>query len=161
MHRSFDLSDHSRANDPAALRMTRWLRLCAEEVPGFLVLSVFGGATVGREEKLELAVGGVDGDDEPDGRGDDVGGDEVELVGVVGGAVGVDVTFVSVVVAAARGLHLNAEEVGALAGFGLGDDGDVVGRGVSPGTRDGESLLGSAGHEEEFGPFSLLLVVSE
>jgi hypothetical protein len=41
-------------------------------------------------------VGGVDGDDEPDGDGDDVGGDEVELVGAVGDAVGVDVTFVSV-----------------------------------------------------------------
>lgn len=40
---------------------------------------------MGSEEKLELAVGGVDGDDEPDGYGDDICGDEVELVGAVGG----------------------------------------------------------------------------
>lgn len=70
-------------------------------------------------------------------------------------------TFVSVVVLAARGLDLDAEEVGTLAGFGLGDDGDVVGGRVSPGTGDSESLLGGAGHEEELGPFALLFVVSE
>jgi len=52
----------------------------------------------------------LDGDDEPYGDGDDVGGDEVELVGVVGDSVGIDVTFVSVVVLAARGLDLDAEE---------------------------------------------------
>lgn len=69
--------------------------------------------------------------------------------------------LVAFVVFAARGLDLNAQEVGTLAGFGLGDDGYVVGRGVSPGTGDGESLLGGAGHEEELGPFALLFVVSE
>ena len=132
-----------------------------EEVPGFFVLSVFGGAAVGSEEEFELTVGGSDGDDEPDGHGNNVSGDEVELVGAVSCAVRVDVTFKRVAAAGLRGFDLDAQEVGARAGFGLGDDGDVVRGGVSPGTGNGEPLLGGAGHEEELGPFALLFVVSE
>jgi hypothetical protein len=58
-----------------------------EEVPGFLVVSIFGRGAAGGEEQLELTVGGGDGDDEPDRHGDDVSGDEVELVGTISDAV--------------------------------------------------------------------------
>jgi len=130
-------------------------------VPCFLVGAVFGGAAVGSKEEFELSVGGVDGNDEPDGDSNNVGRDEVKLVGAVGDAVRVNVTFVAFVVPALRGLDLNAQEAGALAGLVGRDDGNVVGGGIAPWTGDGESLLGGAGHEEEFGPFPLLLVVGE
>ncbi len=51
------------------------------------------------------------------------------------------------------GLDLNAEESAVTL------DGDVVRGRVSPGTGDGESVLGGAGHEKEFGPFSALFGV--
>src|SRR5436305_14013462 len=102
---------------------------------------------------------GVDGDDEPDGNGDDVGGDEVELVGAVGDAVGVDVTFVSVAAVALSGLDLHAQEGGTAAVSVGGDDGDVVWGGGSPGTGDGEALLGGAGQEWKRGPLPVRLEV--
>lgn len=133
----------------------------AEEVPGFLIFGVLGVGVAGSQEEFGLAVGGLDGDDEPDGDRNDVGGDEVELVGAVGDAVGVDVRFVSVVALALGGFDLHAQEVGTLAA-GIGDDdGDIVGGGVSPGTGDGEAVLGGAGHEKKLGPLALLFVVSE
>jgi hypothetical protein len=42
-----------------------------------------------------------------------------------------------------------------------GDDRDVVWGGISPGTGDGETLLGGAGHEKKLGPLALLFEVSE
>jgi hypothetical protein len=73
-----------------------------EEVPGLFVLGVFGTTAVGSEEEFELPpqnaktacsedpgcpVGGFEGNDEPDIGWNNVSGDEVELVGAVGGAV--------------------------------------------------------------------------
>src|SRR6184192_844157 len=92
----------------------------AEEMPGFLVLAVFGVAAVGSEEDFGLSVGGMEGDDEPDGDGNDVSGDEVELVRAIGHAVGVNVTFESVAALALGGLDLNAQEVGPVAAFAGG-----------------------------------------
>lgn len=128
-------------------------------MPGFFIFGVLGVGVAGSQEEFGLAVGGLDGDDEPNGDSDDVCGDEVELIGAVGDAVGVDVTFVSVVALALGGFDLHAQQVGTLAA-GIGDDdGDVVGGGVSPGTGDGQAVLGGAGHEQKLGPLALLFVV--
>jgi hypothetical protein len=62
---------------------------------------------------------------------------------------------------ALSGLDLHAQEVGTAAVSVGGDDGYVVWGGVSPGTGDGEAVLGGAGHEKKLGPLALLLEVSE
>src|SRR6266516_7330845 len=69
-------------------------------------------------------------------------------------------------VAASGGLDLDAEEVGTLAafvggGFLRSDQTDVVRGRVSPGTDDGETEFGGAGHEEKLGAFALKLEVRE
>lgn len=70
---------------------------------------------VGGEKDFCLSASGGEGNDVPDFGGDDVRGDEVELVESVGDAVGIDVALVgSVAVAASGGLDLNAEEGGIL-----------------------------------------------
>ncbi len=110
---------------------------------------------------------GGEGDDVPELGGNDISGDEVEVMESVGNAVRINVAFVGAgAVAASSGLDLNAEEVGALAafvggGFLRSDQADVVRGGVSPGTDDGETEFGGAGHEEELGPFALKFEVRE
>ena len=104
---------------------------------------------------MGLAVGGVGGDDVPDVEGDDVGGDEIELVAAVGDSVGGDVAFVGVAALVFGGLDLDADE----ASFVL--DGEVVGGGVSPRAGDAEALLGGAGHKEKLGPLAALFGVAD
>lgn len=141
-----------------------------EEVPGFLVSRVFGAWAVRGEENLVLSVSGGEGDDVPDLLGNNIRGDEVEQAGAVRDSIGVDVALIGTgAVAALGGLNLHAQDGGAWVGaFGTGflwvgifwtEKSDVVRGGVSPGTEDGESVFGGAGHEEKLGPFAALLVV--
>ncbi len=142
-------------------------RLIAQKVPSFLESGVFGFGAVGGEEDFGLSVSSGEGDDVPELGGDNISGDEVEVVKPVGNAVRINVAFVSAgAVAASGGLDLDAEEVGTLAafvggGFLRSDQTDVVRGRVSPGTDDGETEFGGAGHEEKLGPFALKLEVRE
>ena len=128
------------------------------------------------EEDLVLSVSGGEGDDVPDLFGNNIRGDEVEQAGAVRDSVGVDVALIgSGAVAALGGLDLHAQDGWSRAAFGAGcfwtcvfwagffwtEKGDVVRGRVSPGTEDGESVFGGAGHEEKLGPFAALLVVIE
>ena len=104
---------------------------------------------MGAEEDIGLGMGGGEGEDVPDVGGDDVGGEEVDLRGGVGGAVVVEAAAVGLFLAALQGaLDLDAEEVAEVV------DGEVVGSGVSPGLGENEAELGGALHETEFGPLS-------
>ena len=122
---------------------------------------------MGCEEELGLSVSGVEGNDVPDLDGNDVSRDEVEVIDPVRDAVGIDVAFVGAgAVVASGGLDLNAEEVRALAtiivqGFPGQDQANVVRRGVSPGTEDGEAALGGAGHKKKLGPLAALFEVAK
>jgi len=122
------------------------------------------------EEDLILSVSSFEGDDVPDLLGNYIRGDEVEQAGAVRDTVRIDVALIgSGAVAALGGLDLYAQDGGARVGaFGRGflwtgafwaKQGDVVRRRVSPGTEDGESVFGGAGHEEKLGPFAALFVV--
>lgn len=88
-----------------------------------------------------MAVRGGYRKDVPGAGGDDVGGDDVDLVGGVGVAVGVEVAAVGVPALLAGALHLHAEEMSATL------DGEVVGSIVAPGFGDAESEFGGALHE--------------
>ncbi len=100
-------------------------------MPGFFVLGVFGILAVGGEEDVGLVVGGGEGEDVEDVGWDDVGGEEVDLVGGVGDAVVVEVAFVGVAAVVDGALDLDAEEaavvvdyevVGGVVSVGLGED---------------------------------------
>ena len=52
-------------------------------MPGFFVLAVLALLQVRGEDDGGLPVGSEDGEDVPDVDGDDVGGEEIELVGSV------------------------------------------------------------------------------
>src|ERR1019366_2185338 len=94
------------------------------------------------------------GEDVPDVFGDNVDGEEVDLVaGVVLAAAGFDGADVSAVLAGDGGFDLDAEEVSVAL------DGDVVTGGVSPGLGDVEAAFGDAGHEIQFGPFAAMFGV--
>ena len=83
---------------------------------------------MGGEEDVGLGVGGGEGKDVEDVGGDDVGGEEVDLVGGVGDAVVVDAAAVGVFLAfLVRAFDLDAEEVSVVV------NGEVVGGIVSPG----------------------------
>jgi len=124
-------------------------------VPSFFVSGVFGFGAGGGQEDFGLSMGGGQGDDVPDGDGDQVGGDEVELGEAVGDSVGVDVALEGGGALAAGGFDLDAKE------SSVAFDGNIVGGGVSPGTGDGEALFGGAGHEEKLGPFAALFGVGD
>jgi hypothetical protein len=98
---------------------------------------------------------GLDGDDVPGVGGDDEGGDEVDLVGAVGDAVGGDAAAVGIPAFLLGAFDLDAEEAAEVV------DGEVVGSVVSPGAGDAESELGGAGHETEFGPFAACFGVGD
>ena len=117
-------------------------------MPGFFVLAVLGIVAVRGEEDFGLVGDGLDGDDVPGVGGDDEGGDEVDLAGEVGNAVGGDAAAVGVPAFLAGAFDLDAEEVAAVVG------GEVVGGIVSPGLGDAEAEFGGAGHETEFGPLA-------
>lgn len=88
-----------------------------------------------------MAVRGGDGEDVPSRGGNDVGGDDVDLVGGVGVSVGVEVAAVGVPALLAGALDLDAKEMSAAL------DGEVVGSVVAPGLGDAESEFGGALHE--------------
>ena len=108
----------------------------------------FGG---GGEEDVGLGVGGGEGEDVEDVGGDDVGGEEVDLVGGVGDAVVVEVAFVGVAAVEDGAFDLDAEEVAVVV------DGEVVGGAVSAGPGEDEAEFGGAELETEFGPLSASL----
>jgi len=66
---------------------------------------------VGGEEDVGLGVGGGEGEDVEDVGGDDVGGEEIDLGGGVGGAVVVEVAFIRVAALEDGAFDLDAEEV--------------------------------------------------
>jgi hypothetical protein len=117
-------------------------------MPGFFVHGVFGILAVGGEEDVGLGVGGGEGEDVEGVGRDDVCGEEVDLVGSVGDAVVVEVTFVRIAAVEHGALDLDAEEVAEVV------DGEVVGGTVSAGLGEDESEFGGAELEAEFGPFS-------
>ena len=133
---------------------------------------------MGGEEDVGLGVGGGEGEDVEDVGGDDICGEEVDLVGGVGRAVVVEVAFVGVAALEDCAFHLHAEEVapsvavrslragsfpgnrslraGSLVGnccLRAGDD-EVVGGAVVAGAGEDESAFGGAELETEFGPLS-------
>jgi len=99
--------------------------------------------------------GGVDGEDVPGVGGDDVGGDEIELVGLVGDVAGADGADIGMLALVLGAFDLDAEEVSG------GFDGEVVGGVVSPGLGDAESEFGGAGHEAQLGPLAARLGVAD
>jgi hypothetical protein len=105
------------------------------------------------EDDGGLVVGGEDGEDVPGVGGDDVGGEEVELVGTVEDVARTDGADVGVVALVDGAFHLDTAEESLVFG------GDIVGGGFSPGLGDAESALGGALHETEFGPLSAKLGV--
>jgi hypothetical protein len=103
---------------------------------------------VGGEHYVDSAFQGGGGDDVPDVGFDCVGCYEVYLVVGVGDAVVGYVAFVGASAFVFGAFHLDAEEAAVVF------DGEVVGGHVSPGLGDGESVLGGAGHETQFGPLA-------
>ena len=97
---------------------------------------------------MDSAFQGCCRDDVPDFGFDYVGGYEVYLVVGVGDAVVGYVAFVGASAFVFGALDLDAEEAAVVF------DGEVVGGHVSPGLGDGESVLGGAGHETQFGPLA-------
>jgi hypothetical protein len=117
-------------------------------VPGFLVLAVFGFLEVRGEDDGGLVVGGADGEDIPGVGGDDVGGEEVELVGGVDDVAGADGADVGPAALIDGAFDLDAAEEAVVVG------GDVVRGGFSPGLGDAEAEFDGALKKAEFGPFS-------
>lgn len=122
-------------------------------MPGFFVAGVFGIFQVGGEDYGGLVVGGADGEDVPGVGGDDIGGEEVELVGAVDDVTGADGADVGVVPLVEGAFDLHAAKEAVVVG------GDVVGGGFSPGLVAAEAALGGALHETEFGPLAAELGV--
>lgn len=100
----------------------------SEQVPGFLVLIVPGILAVGVEKDFGKALDYADGEDVPGVGGNDIRGDEVDLVGSVGDAVGFEAAAVGIPSLLHGAFDLDAAEVSAMVG------GDVV-QGCAPNTR--------------------------
>ena len=96
-------------------------------------------------------------DDVPGLLGDDVAGEEVNMLGGVLPAVvvGSELTAVSGVDAVTGGLNLNSDDAGAEI------EGDVEGLGVSPGLEDRETAAEGFGYELGFDPFAAFFEVPE
>lgn len=103
---------------------------------------------MGGEEDVGLRVGGGEGEDVEGVGGDNVCGEEVDLVGGVGDAVVVEVTFVGIAAVEHGAFDLDAEEVAVVV------YGEIVGGAVAAGGGEDESEFGGAELETEFGPFS-------
>jgi hypothetical protein len=95
-----------------------------------------------------LAQSSGDGDDVPGFGGDDVGGEEVELIGGVGNAVGGDAAAIGIPAAVFGALDLDAQKVSVVL------DGEVVGSGVAPGLDHAQAVLGGTRHEAQLGPLT-------
>lgn len=100
-------------------------------------------------------VGGCDGEDVPGVGGNDIGGEEVDLVGAVGNSVGVEVAFVGVAAVEDGAFDLDADEVSAVG------EGEIEGGGVSPGLGDDEAEFGGTGHETQLRPLAPHLGVAD
>jgi hypothetical protein len=132
-----------------------------QEVPGFAVLFPAGSFAIDIGIEAEAFAGrkGFDGQDVPDVEGDDVGGEDVDVVGGVGDfALSVDaVAGLHVVAAGAQdfgALELHAPEAGA------GVEDEVVALAVSPGVGDVEAEGFGFEQEGGFGEFSGALGVA-
>jgi len=143
---------------------------------------------VGGEGDGGLVVGGGEGEDVEDVGGDDVGGEEIDLVGSVEVVVGGEAACVGVVAFVESAFDLHAEEAGAAApsvagrslradslvggpifgarvlvggrGLGAGYE-EVVGGAFSAGAGEDEAEFGGAELETEFGPLSATLGVAD
>jgi len=98
---------------------------------------------------------GFDGEDVPGVGGNDIRGEEVDLVGAVGDSVGVEVAFVGVAAVEDGAFDLDADEVSAVG------QGKVEGGHVSPGLGDDEAEFGGAGHETQLRPLAPRLGVAD
>jgi hypothetical protein len=121
-----------------------------------------------------LVVGGGEGEDVEDVGGDDVGGEEVDLVGSVEVVVGGEAARVGVVAFVEGAFDLHAEEAGpsvavrslgagslvAVGFLGAGDE-EVVGGAFSAGAGEDEAEFGGAELETEFGPLSATFGVAD
>jgi hypothetical protein len=100
-------------------------------------------------------VGGFDGEDVPGVGGDDVGGEEVDLVGAIGDSVGVEVAFVGVAAVEDGAFYLDADEEAAV------EEGEIEGGGVSPRLGDDEAEFGGTRHEAQLRPLASGLRVAD
>jgi len=129
-----------------------------QEAPGFAVeLEAAAAGMVGAEAEGFHGSEGGDGDDVPGVVGNDVGSEEVEVAGGVGGlaamaAAGADA--IGVALGDGNGLDLDAAEDAA------GIDNEVVEGGVAVGFGDGEAQACGLMEESQFGEFSLALGVA-
>ena len=96
-----------------------------------------------------------EGEDIPRVGRDYVGGEEVDLMGAVGDAVGVEVAFVGMAAVEDGAFDLDAGEVAVVF------EGEVEGGHVSPRLGDAEAEFGGAKHETQFGPLAPRLGVAD
>ena len=96
-----------------------------------------------------------EGEDVPGVGGDDVGGEEVDLVGAVGESVGIEVAFVGVAALEDGAFDLDADEVSAVC------EGEIERGHVSPGLGDDEAEFGGASHETQLRPLAPRLGVAD
>ena len=148
-HRQFPAPAQHRDIFPPA-----HLARAGQQAPGLAVFLVLGFAgAVGAEMEHGVALEGLDGDDVPDVFGDDVSGEEVDVV--LGVVVGVAAAFDRVLAAVVRGGTFDLHAPEAVAGI----DHDVVGVALSPESGDGETQAGCSGQERGLGGFSATLAV--
>jgi hypothetical protein len=120
-----------------------------QKVPGFAVVFEDRPGVVGGEvEPLASGDGERGGNDVSEITGDDVNGDEVEVVSGVVSAGTAQAAAVALLSVAHGGLDLNADKESFMF------DGEVVMLGLAPGFVDGEAVLGGAGHEAHFCPLA-------
>jgi hypothetical protein len=124
-------------------------------MPGLHVLIVPGIFAVGVEKDFGEALDVADGEDVPRIGGNHIRGDEVDLVGSVGDAIGGEAAAVGIPTLLDGAFDLDAAEASVVVG------GDVVGCAVAPGFGDTESEFGGAGHEAQFGPLAARLGVAD
>ena len=127
----------------------------AEQMPSLFEAAELGFLAVRREQDVLLADDQGRRDDVPGVGGNDVGGDEVQLLGDVGPSAGSDTAAIGIPASGPSALDLDAEEVSAVL------DREVVRGGLAPGLGDGKAEFGGAGHEAQFGPFATPLRVGD
>ena len=127
----------------------------SEQRPGLLEFIVLGIFAVGIEKDFGEAFDDADGEDVPGVGGDDVSGNEVDLLGSVGDAIGGEAAAVRIPALLDGALDLDAAETSAMF------DDDVIGRAIAPRLGGTESECDGAGHEAQFGPLAAHLGVAD